>query len=108
MTARVQDRTIGRCWFHRQNWRRISSIAIHALKRIEQGEELDWELAERKLRERAVRDVEMLLTQAQELLSHDDAISWSPTYPDLIGNGAHRICALKAQQVESTVVLVTR
>lgn len=106
--GRVEDGTIRTCWFHQRNWRRISSIAIHALNRIERGEKPDWDMAARNLRTRSMPDIENVIAQARLLLSAHDSISWSPEYPELIGNGAHRICALKAQGVEATVVLVTR
>jgi hypothetical protein len=104
--ARVEDETIHDCWFHRQPWKLVSLVAIQALGRIHADEPLDWARAETSLQAEA-RDPAEVIKQARKLVSRDDAISWTPAYPESIGNGMHRICAMKAQGVEKTVVRVS-
>jgi hypothetical protein len=98
VAERMRTGDIKDCIYHQFDWGLLSEIAIEILSSaVANDAAIEAALRSRRADPARIRQVRSLLTR-------DDSILWSPEYPDDLGNGMKRICAMKQQGVPRTVV----
>lgn len=96
--ASLTDEEAARCGYHQADWRKIASLSVAVLARMQEGQQ----------REKAIKAISrrFKLSHRDELellILFADPISWGFD-TDELGNGQHRVCALKKAGAEFCIV----